>query len=148
MKHIKVFETFKEDFEKHRIEKNAEVNKITNFYFHKEKEIVNSYIVLINEAGQELIDDFNAVSSYDRTLGEFLFKIEVGRVSKREADFIFSKLQKFEKKLNSEFQIKYRTVVDLGYDVHKRGTFEDVVDTKLDMISKRAKKTLIQVWLS
>jgi hypothetical protein len=148
MKHIQLFERFKENFEKFKEEERTEVNKISNLYFNKRKKLTNSYLVLINEAGQELIDDWSATSSFDHTLNQFLFKIELEKVSKKDVENIFKLLLKFEKKASEEFTVKYRFVADVGYDVHYRCDSILNVDLTTTRHIERANKTLIQVWLS
>lgn len=147
MKHLKLFETFNDTYEEFSREKNAEVAKVTNLYFHREKELTNSYLIHINEAGQELIDEWEATAKYDHTLKKFLFKLELGKLTLANVDSILKKLSIMEKKLSSEFTtITYRAVIDMGYNVFKDGTLSNISEHRGQMV--KAKKTLIQVWLS
>ncbi len=148
MKRILLFEAFSGDFEKHLAEKQVEVKKVEDIYFSKSKVLTDSYLSLINEAGQELIDAWEATSKFDHTLHKFLFKIEVGKITITDSKDIFNLLAKFEKKMKSEFTISYRLVIDIGHNIYKEAKqlseFGDHINTEVS----KARKTLIQVWLS
>ncbi len=155
---LNLFETFKQDFEKHKKEEQEEATRVSDLFKQKSKELTDSYIRLINEAGQELIDDWTVDIMFDSN--RFLFRIELNDVSDKDIDQFIVSTNRFESKLEDEFQIEYRLLVsgDFTYDetllYRNSAPFNtrEGIEQGIRRILKNARinknSTVIHIWLS